>query len=148
MKNQDYGGRRLGWNWLWFFPLCMAVLLLAERHTVLHALRLGKLAYQRWSWGALFSPSAYFCLCVILASVYWPIQGLRFAALIVTSDDVVETPRRYFWVFLLAVAILLLPFVSDALTWGSFPFNVDNAGIERLRMIPFIPWPDGHFGDY
>ena len=80
------------------------------------------------------------------ASIYWPIQGLALTASFVTADD--EMPRRYLIVILLVVAVFVLPFVTDFLTWGSFPFNIDNDGASRLRMIPFIPWPNGQFGEY
>jgi len=43
---------------------------------------------------------------------------------------------------------LCAPFVTDFLIWGSFPFNIDNDGVSRLRMIPFVPWPSGQFGQY
>jgi hypothetical protein len=53
---------------------------------------------------------------------------------------------------LLALFLILLalsvPLVTDALIWGSFPFNIDNKGVARLRLIPFLPWPDGSFGEY
>ena len=132
----------LGRNWLWFVPLCLVVLTLVERHTVVHAHWLGKLAYQRWSWGVLVSPSAYFCWCVILASVFWPLYGLLAIA------AMVKTRGRYVRVVLLAVAILVFPLVTDALTWGSFPSNIDKNGVRRLRLIPFVPWPAGNYGDY
>ena len=57
-----------------------------------------------------------------------------------------DIPRRRIYITLIVAAIFVLPFVTDFLIWGSFPFNIDNNRISRLRMIPFIPWPDGHFG--
>ncbi len=68
--------RSVGWNWFWFLPLCAAVLLRPEGHALAHAWRLGRVAHQRWSWAVLISPSAYFCLSVVMASVWWPIYGL------------------------------------------------------------------------
>lgn len=83
---------------------------------------------------------------MIAASVCLPIQWLVFAAgLIVAGRDI---PSRRIYITLIVVAIFVLPFVTDFLIWGSFPFSIDNNGISRLRMIPFIPWPDGHFGEY
>jgi hypothetical protein len=132
----------MGWHWLWFVPLCVAVLLIPERHTVLHGFRLSKLAYQRWKWASLISPSAYVCWSTILFSIYFPLNGLWSVAAIVITG----TKKRY--LLLLVLAIFLFPLLTDAVTWGSFPFNVDNAGVHRLRLIPFIPWPDGRFGEY
>ncbi|MGJ4900175.1 hypothetical protein ACQR0V_01305 [Bradyrhizobium sp. HKCCYLS2058] len=132
-------GLRLGWHWLWFVPLCVIVLAFVERHTVSHAFLLIKLGWHRWTWGALISPSA---LGVIATSIIWPLYGLAVVAFLVT----VRQPWR--WVVLMIAGVLLLPFVTDLLTWGSFPFIFDNTGSARLRMIPFLPWPSGAYGEY
>jgi hypothetical protein len=148
MSMDDPERRKLSWNWLWFLPLCLAVVFLVEGHTVPYAFRTLKLAYRRWSWAGLISPSAYFCFCVLVASVWWPLQGLVYVSVVVTADDKARVGKRYLYAFLLAAAILLLPFLTDALIWGSFPFTIDNEGVWRIRMVPFIPWPDGHYGEF
>ncbi|WP_316178772.1 hypothetical protein [Bradyrhizobium sp. SZCCHNRI1009] len=135
-------GLRLGWHWLWFVPLCVIVLAFVERHTVSHAFLLIKLGWHRWTWGALISPSAAFFLGVIATSIIWPLYGLAVVAFLVT----VRQPWR--WAVLMIAGVLLLPFVTDLLTWGSFPFIFDNTGSARLRMIPFLPWPSGAYGEY
>lgn len=146
MSDQSDSEKRLGWHWLWFAPLCAMVLFFVEGHTAPNAFRLLKLGYQRWSWGGLISPSTFFCLSMIAASVCFPVQWLVIAAgLIMECRDI---PRRRIYITLIVAAIFVLPFVTDFLIWGSFPFNIDNNRISRLRMIPFIPWPDGHFGEY
>jgi hypothetical protein len=131
----------LGWHWLWFFPLCVLVLLLVERHTVVYGFVALKLAWQRWSWGVLISPSAAFCLSVIGTSIIAPLSGLGIVALLVAAR------QQWRWVLLMVGGILLLPIVTDFLIWGSFPLVFDNAGMGRLRMIPFIPWPYGEYGE-
>lgn len=138
---------RLGWNWVWFVPLSLLVLGVVEYHTIAHVWRLGVLGYQRWNWGALISPSAYFCLTVMFLSVYWPIQGLIAIAATIKSRSA-GLQKRYFYASLITIMVFLVPFFTDTLTWGSFPFNVDNNGIHRLRLIPFLPWPDGQYGEY
>jgi hypothetical protein len=148
MSADDSTRRAIGWNWLWLAPLSATALLFVEMHTIPLALRLGKLALQRWSWGALISPSAYFCLGVILASVYLPFHVLLLMPAVFTSNEGDATRRRYFLALFVAVVVFLLPFLTDALIWGSFPFNIDNNGVARLRLIPFFPWPDGNFGEY
>jgi len=148
MGGDGFQGRKLGSNWLWFIPLCFAVLYWVEGHTVAYAYGAFKFAYQRWSWATLLSPSTYFCLSSIIVSVWWPLRGLRFIFSVVTSGDETIVRRRYLCAFLLAVAIFLLPFVTDALIWGSFPLGFDNAEVSRLRMIPFLPWPEGHYGEF
>jgi hypothetical protein len=88
MNTDDSRGRRLGWHWLWFGPICVAML-------------------YRWSWGALLSPSAFFCLIVMATSIFWPIQGLALTASFVTADD--EMPRRHLIAALLVAAVFVLP---------------------------------------
>jgi hypothetical protein len=56
--------------------------------------------------------------------------------------------KRWLWVIVMAVALLLFPLVTDILIWGLFPFTYDNAGVPRLRMIPFMPWPSGDYGEF
>jgi hypothetical protein len=125
----------LGLHWLWFVPLCALVLLLVEQHTVVFGLDVLKLAGKRWDWGALISPSAAFCLSVIVASVVFPLKGMWVIGLLVANRP------QWRWIILLAIIIFLSPLVTDLLIWGSFPLTFDNEGVGRLRMIPFIPWP-------
>jgi hypothetical protein len=132
----------LGWRWLWFFPFSLLVLVLVERHMVLYAFVTLKIAWQRWSWGVLFSPSAAFCLSVIVFSVVFPLYSLG------TIGFLVAGRPQWRWIVVLAVVTLLVPIVTDFLIWGSFPLTFDNEGIARLRLIPFIPWPSGDYGEF
>jgi hypothetical protein len=132
----------LGWHWLWFIPLCVLVLLLIELHTVVLAFNLSKLAWERWSWGVLVSPSSAFCLSVIAFSVTFPLYSLGLIGFLVAER------QQWRWVLLIAVVILLLPVVTDTLLWGSFPLTFDNQGVARLRLIPFIPWPSGDYLEF
>jgi len=134
------------WNWLWLGPVFVLVLLSIERHTLPYGLRIVQLTWQRWDWGGLISPSADFCWTVVLASVFAPVYGFVHAIEVLSSPT--ASGRRYLQATLIIVGIVLLPFVTDALIWGSFPFTFDNAGVGHLRMIPFIPWPDAAFGTY
>jgi hypothetical protein len=138
----------LGWHWLWFLPLCAVVLSLIERHLVTYAFAIVKLGYQRWSWGALLSLSADFCLSLILISVRWPLLGLLFLAFLVKAGNQLKASQRWVYSVLLIGGISVSPLVVEVLVWGSFPFIIDGQGISRLRMIPFIPWPSGHYGEY
>jgi hypothetical protein len=135
---------RLGWNWIWYFPLCIAVLVIVEGHTVRHAMRLCQLARSRWLWFVLFSPSAYFCISVVFASVGWPIQLLAMIAKTAkTPLDRGEAKQTVLFIVFLSVVIFLMPFVTDFLTWGSFPLSGGG-----LRLIPFLPWPQGNMTEY
>lgn len=142
--------QRLCWHWVWFLPLCVMVLSLVERHTVTYGFAILKLGYERWSWGIFLSPSAHFCLQVLAASISLPLLGLVFVAFVVKNpaDWNLKARQRWLYSVLLIVGIFLLPFIAEALMWGSFPFTFDDQGVSRLRMIPFIPWPSADFGEY
>jgi len=104
--------RNLGWHWLWFAPVCVIVLAVSEAHTLHFAFLALKLAWQRWSWEVVLSPSAFFCFSVMFASVVWPIIGLVVIAALVTQR------QRWGRVILTIVVLLLFPFVTDFLIWG------------------------------
>jgi hypothetical protein len=137
---ESAANQRFGWHWAWYLPISVLVLLLVERHTVIYAIEVAKMTYRRWDWGALISPSAAICDAVVATSVALPILG------ILLIPSLVKT-KRSGSAALLLIAIFLLPFVTDTLIWGSFPFIIDDDGISRLRMIPFIPWPSGNYGE-
>jgi dolichyl-phosphate-mannose--protein O-mannosyl transferase len=117
------------------------VLALSEVHTLSYAFAALKLVWQRWSLMISISPSALFCFGVMFLSVVWPIAGLMAIAALTRT-------QRWSHVILTIVALLLFPFVTDFLIWGSFPLPLDDEGNIHLRLIPFIPWPSGGFGHY
>ena len=123
------------------------MILRVEGHMVQYAFVTLKFAYQRWSWAALISPSTYFCFSTAVASVLGPLRGLKVISAVVTADDEVPVKKRYLYAFLLAAGIFLLPFITDTLIWGSFPLGYDHQGVLRLRLFPFFPWPEGHYGE-
>jgi hypothetical protein len=144
----SFGEQRLGWHWLWFIPLCLLVLLVVELHAVHLVLAALKLGRQRWDWGGLFSPSAWLCANILWFSVVAPLVGLAAIAFLVKSRNEFNTKQRWLYSVLLVIVIFVFPFVTDALISGSFPFIIDDDGVSRLRMIPFIPWPSGDVGTY
>jgi hypothetical protein len=152
-----FGPRPIGYNLaasmtrplhlIWFVPVAVVALFITEAHTIPFALAVVKLAETRWTWYALFSPSAGVCLGATCGSILGPLQGLIYAAgLTFGSDD--DVKRRWLLVLLLIVGVLVLPVVTDFVIWGSFPFNIDNQGVHRLRLIPFFPWPEGPFSSF
>jgi len=81
----------------------------------------------------------------MMASVFLPIQAMLVTAQLVVDDEIAN---RRLYAAMIIVAVLLLPFVTDALIWGSFPLIIDQHGLYRIRMIPFFPWPDGHYNEF
>jgi hypothetical protein len=137
------------WNWLWFGPVAALILAPVEWHTVRDAFMLLQLWWHRWRWLAWVSPSAGFCLSAMFASVLLPIQGVLFATVLLFDPNSIAatSARRKTLTLLVLVAVLLLPLLTDALIWGSFPLTFER-GAWRVRMIPFFPWPDRPYGDY
>ena len=135
---------------VWLLPVCVVVFLFVEQHTIALVWQLLKLAKHRWVWAVLVSPSAYFCWTVMMASIFWPYQGLVVAVNLIRSP---LTPgawqaKTVCFAVLFVASVLVLPLVWDFLLWGSFPFSIDDEGVSRLRMIPFLPWPGGSLGKY
>src|SRR5580692_11077272 len=101
------------WHLLWLIPVCVLVFLFVEQHTIPLDWQLLKLAKERWVWAVLFSPSAYFCSTVMIASVTWPYQGLKMAV------DFVQSPlhpgqsqaKVVGFAVLFVASVLVLPIV-------------------------------------
>lgn len=141
-----------GWHWVWYGPLAASVLAMVEWHTLRYALAALRLWWDRWDWGVLISPSAAFCLSTVLASVLIPIGGVIGATVFLFDPDTLGVASRRTAIasalLILAAILLLLPFVTDSLIWGSFPLTFDEHGDGRLRLIPFFPWPDRPYGQF
>jgi hypothetical protein len=148
MSYRNSSNFRLRWHWLWFIPLCILILAWVESYTVKKAIAVISLIRQRWDWGVVISPSGDFCFTVLMVSVLWPLIGLFLIAVVVSSRVELTIRQRVIYSLLLTIGIIALPFVADALIWGSFPFEIDDQGFSRLRMFPFVPWPGYRFSWY
>lgn len=135
---------RVGWNWLWFGPVCLIILYFVELHTVHLAVLTVRLVARRWSWVGLLSPSTYCYFGTVLTSVSFPFRALWFAKASLSSNQI-TAKHRYILVGAAVVSVILLPLITDTLIWGSFPFQFDDSGVGRLRLIPFVPWPSGGY---
>lgn len=82
----------------------------------------------------IFSPSAYLC-----AGTIW--FCVRVPPLLMKDSG----PLRFFPAMGFALAIILLMCLSWILIWGTYPLIHDADGTERMRLVPFIPWPSGTF---
>jgi hypothetical protein len=150
MEPEAVESRPSRWHLLWLIPVCVLVFLFVEQHTIPLVWQLLKLARERWVWTVFFSPSAYFCWTVMIASVTWPCQGLIISLRLVRSHlrPGQSQAKVVGFAVLFVASVLVLPIVWDFLLWGTFPFNFDNEGVSRLRLIPFFPWPSGSPGEY
>ena len=142
--------RASAWRWIWYGPLLAFVLIGVEYHVIRYAWAVARLAWTRWDfWGGLTSPSADFCWSMVIASILLPPYLLNLATMLMFDPEVDfgVAPTHHRKLAIMAVAgALLLPLLTDFLIWGSFPFTFDSRGVGRLRLIPFLPWPDGPYG--
>jgi hypothetical protein len=54
-------------------------------------------------------------------------------------------PKRHLMAVVTPVMVILAVILLQVILCGSYPLGYDADGTERLRMIPFIPWPDRPF---
>ena len=57
------------------------------------------------------------------------------------ETEVATYDRRYLLSFLVFVGISVLSVVLQFVIQGSFPFCWQSNGVERMRMLPFLPCP-------
>lgn len=135
------------WNLLWFIPLGILFCSYFLWRNITNGFELLKLLKERWSWGVLLSPSAIVFLGVLSYSLVYPIQSL----ILIRSFFDPDSPayrRRYLYAIVASVGTFVLAAILEAIIWGSFPLEIDSAGVGHLRMIPFLPWPDRAYGSY
>jgi hypothetical protein len=133
-------------HWVWLVPVSLLVLVASLLHTVPYAWQVIQLYLHRWSWGALVSPANAVCLSTLFISIAAPITGV-FAAFALASNGGPDR-RRIVGTLGIWILVLVLPLVTDAVIWGSFPFAFDANGVQHLRLIPFFPWPNAPYGQY
>jgi hypothetical protein len=91
----------------------------------------------------LLSPAAYLFFAAMTSTVLLPLYWAANAVEVMKQGDTVA-----FRVGLVAKAVLTLAVyltVLHFLAWGSMPIDYDSTGAERMRMIPFLPWPSTPF---
>lgn len=95
---------------------------------------------------SFFSPAADLFYFVTFLTVISPIAILFFIPNFFRED----TPffkRRYLLSILTVPLIFLLMFILLFIAWGSSPVIIYSDQKIRVRMIPFIPWPNHPFMD-
>lgn len=150
-RNGGHGGsgssskerRGIGWHWLWFGPLCVVVLWFFETYAVAHALQVTTLFFHRWNWLVLFSLATEFFSAAVMASVQVPPAGLMLIYWRLKGRNL-----SLGFVIATLVGVVGSLFLTDFVIWTSFPLPVDANGLGHVRMIPFLPWPDGPFGTF
>jgi hypothetical protein len=106
-----------------------------------------KLARDRWSWAVLISPSAAVCASAVIFTLTAPLAAPFSLAAVLTTREW-SVGKRY-GLFLVGLFVFVASmFVAQAVIWGSFPFEIDREGYYRIRMIPFLPWPERKYLEF
>jgi hypothetical protein len=94
----------------------------------------------------IISPSADVYYMANLLTITVPIVILLIIPLIWNREQFPDFyKRRYLWTALSILSIFLLMFILTVIIWGSCPVEIDAERNIRIRMIPFIPWPNSPF---
>jgi hypothetical protein len=139
---------RLGWNLLWYIPVCLWFCAYFLLRNLSNAWRLAGLMRERWSWGFLISPSSAVFLAAVLFSFSYPIQFLLLIRGFIVDATSSSSWRRYAYAAGIMLAAFVVAVVVETVIWGSLPLEVDAKGVIHLRLIPFVPWPDRPYGSY
>ena len=128
-------------NLIWYIPLSVAVLFYFVIPDITSGYHNVMLVFSRFSWLVFISPAAYVFFSCVLASVFLPVQLMLIVPLFFNRESS-TFGRRYLWSAGVVVGIAVACFILQVIIWGSFPLPVDSEGYIRIRMIPFLPWPE------
>lgn len=132
----------MGGNLFWYVPLFLFVI----GYFVVPNISAGytniRLVFRHWKWILLVSPSAYVFFSLVVYSVCQPIQFLMFIPAFFSEERGTTTfDRRYLLSFLVVISLIVLVFLLQLAIHSSFPFCWQADGVERLRLVPFLPCP-------
>jgi hypothetical protein len=129
-------------NLLWYIPLFGFVVWYFGLANARAAYENISLVLHHWTWMLLVSPSAYVFFSTALYSVLLPIHFMLFIPSLFSADAEEATyDRRYVFSFLVLLALIVGVFVTQLVIRGSFPLCWPADGVERLRLVPFLPCP-------
>jgi len=117
--------RTVNWRWL-FISIGIPIFLVNAGWCLL---LVGHI-FGQWSSAFLVSPSAYICFFALTASLLFPLKAMgEFRRMSLSG------------VISYAIALCVILLILSTVIWGSFPYGYDQQGYQRIRMIPFFPWP-------
>ena len=120
-----------------------------ELENIIVALRNLKWIFIPLSWKSFLSPSAIVFNIANILTIFVPIIIMLIIPLFFDKEQPTFWnkgqyfyKRRYLWTALAIISISVLMFTLTVIIWGSYPVIIDEKKNIRLRMIPFIPWPN------
>jgi hypothetical protein len=130
------------WNLLWYAPLFAFVVWYFGVANAKAAYDNISLVFRHWTWMLLLTPSAYLFFSTAVYSVFLPIHFMLFIPVFFSPDAKGPTyARRYLFSFLVLLALIVALVVTQLVIRDSFPLCWPADGIERLRLVPFLPCP-------
>jgi hypothetical protein len=100
-----------------------------------------QMVLHRWTWAFILLPSSYVLLSSIVASIFMPLQLAFVIPSFFANRQDGTFAKRYGFTLLAVLGIFLVTLVLRLMIWGSFPLEVDNMGVQCLRIVPFFPFP-------
>lgn len=134
--------RGMRWDLLWYIPLFAFVAWYFSLSNARSAYENIGIVFRHWTWFLLVSPSAYLFFTTALYSVFLPIHFMLFIPPLFSAEVEAATyDRRYLLSFLVLVGLVILVFVNQFVIYASFPLCWQANGVERIRLVPFLPCP-------
>jgi hypothetical protein len=137
LEREPLRGMRL--NLLWYVPLFAFAVFYFAIPNAKSAYSNIHLVFQHWTWGLLLSPSAALFFATTIYSIFMPIQFMLFIPPMFGHTETYR--RRYLYSFLIFIALAIVAVVQQLVIQSSFPFCWQADGVERLRLLPFLPCP-------
>jgi len=130
------------WNLLWYIPLFAFVVWYFGLANARAAYENIGLVFRHWTWILLLSPSAYVFFATAVYSIFLPIHFMLFIPMFFAADAERATyDRRYLFSVLVLLALIVAVFVTLLANRASFPLCWPSDGVERIRLVPFLPCP-------
>jgi hypothetical protein len=129
--------------------LVLWILYCVELENTLVAWRNLKWIFIPLSWKSFISPSAVVFNIANILTIFVPIIIILIIPIFFDKEQPTFWnkqqyfyKRRYLWAALAIISLFVLMFILTIIIWGSYPVIIDEGKNIRLRMIPFIPWPN------
>jgi len=129
--------------------LVLWIIYCVELENILVAWRNLKWIFIPLSWKSFISPSAVVFNIANILTIFVPIIIILIIPIFFDKEQPTFWnkqqyfyKRRYLWAALAIISLFVLMFILTIIIWGSYPVIIDEGKNIRLRMIPFIPWPN------
>jgi hypothetical protein len=136
--------RTLRYDLLWFAPVFIWIFQYIVLQNVVAGYGTSRYIIDKLGMETVMSPSAYMYFLSLFAAILAPVMIYsRIPGLFEETSR--HYRRRYLLAFGLIASIWISAVAFQFVLWGSFPVIKDRQGQLRIRMVPFLPWPETPF---